>query len=82
MARLLAARVVPETSPGDATQLAFATAHRVDYLLTWNRAHLVNAETQARLARFRAATGLRPPLVVSPENIPRVSLGEDIRRRD
>ena len=81
-AKLLAAHVVPLNVPGDALQLAFATVHRVDYLLSWNRAHLVSAEAQAKLAWFRAASGLRTPLLVSPESIPKAALGESIRRRD
>ena len=81
-AKLLEVHVVPETVPDDAVQLAFATVHGVDYLLSWNRAHLANAETQAKLARFRASWGIRPPLVVTPDTIPKVALGEDIRRRD
>lgn len=80
--KLLEQHVVPAAVPGDAFQLAFATVHRVDYLLSWNRAHLVNAETQAKLARFRASLGSRPPLVVSPVSIPKALLGESIRRRD
>ena len=28
--------VVPLNKPGDAAQLAIATAHHIDYLLTWN----------------------------------------------
>jgi hypothetical protein len=80
--KLLAVNVVPETAPGDAFHLAFATVYRVDYLLSWNRAHLVSEETQGKLARFRAAFGLRTPLVVSPASSPKVALGEDIRRRD
>ena len=80
--RLLAAGVVPDAVPGDALQLAFATAHRVDYLLSWNRAHLVSEETQGRLARFQAAFGWRVPLVVSPATIPKVAFGDSIRRRD
>jgi len=79
---LLAARVVPVTAQADALHLAYATAYRVDYLLSWNRTHLVSEETQGKLARFRAATGLRTPLVVSPESIPKATLGESIRRRD
>jgi hypothetical protein len=43
---------------------------------------LVSEETQAKLARFRAAFGLRTPLVVSPVSIPKAALGENIRRRD
>jgi hypothetical protein len=81
-AKLLAAHVVPAAVPRDALHLAFATVHRVDYMLSWNRAHLVSEETQAKLARFRAALGLRTPLVVSPNSIPKVALGENIRRRD
>jgi hypothetical protein len=81
-AKLLAAHVVPSAVRGDALQLAFATVHRVDYLLSWNRTHLVSEETQGRLARFRAASGLRTPLVVSPESIPKAALGQSIRRRD
>ncbi|HEY3319775.1 MAG TPA: DNA-binding protein [Planctomycetota bacterium] len=81
-ANLLAAHIIPAAVPGDAFHLAFATVYRVDYLLSWNRAHLVSDETQAKLARFRAAFGLRTPLVVSPDSIPKVALGETIRRRD
>jgi len=81
-AKLLATQVVPAAVPDDAFHLAIATVHRVDYLLSWNRAHLVSEEAQAKLARFRAAFGLRTPLVVSPDSIPRASLGEHIRRRD
>jgi predicted nucleic acid-binding protein len=80
--QLLAAQVLPVTASGDALHLAFATAYGVDYLLSWNRAHLVSHETQGRLARFRAATGLRTPLVVSPATIPKVAFGDTIRRRD
>jgi len=81
-ARLLAAHIVPETSRIDALHLAFATVYGVDYLLTWNRAHLVNAQTQGKLARFREVSGLRTPLIVSPLTIPKAALGEEIRRRD
>ena len=80
--KLLATHVVPAAAQVDALQLAFATVYSVDYLLSWNRAHLVSEETQGKLARFRAVFGLRTPLVVSPESIPKAALGEDIRRRD
>jgi predicted nucleic acid-binding protein len=79
---LIAAGVVPTTAETDALHLAFATAHRVDYLLSWNRVHLVSEETQGRLARFRATLGWRTPIVVSPDTIPKATMGEDIRRRD
>jgi hypothetical protein len=79
---LLAARIVPEEKRGDALQLAVSTARDVDYLLTWNYAHLVNPIVQQRLVAFCRTRHLRAPLLVSPESIPSVRLGQSIRRRD
>jgi predicted nucleic acid-binding protein len=47
-AELLTARVIPESKPADALQLALAAGHHADYLLTWNYAHLANPVTQAK----------------------------------
>lgn len=79
---LLHERVAPPNKPGDATQLAFATVHRIDYLLTWNYAHLANVHVQKRLNDVCDRNGLRPPLLVSPENIPRAAYGQTLRRQD
>jgi hypothetical protein len=46
---LLELRIVPETKPGDAVQMAVSAAHEMDYLLTWNYAHLANPIAQQRL---------------------------------
>lgn len=77
---LLDANAVPATKPGDATQLAFTIVHRIDYLLTWNYAHLANAQVQAGVERICNRHGWRVPLLVSPETIPRVALGQSIQR--
>ena len=74
--------LIPPEYPGDAVQLAFATVHVVDYLLTWNYAHLANVDTQRKLQRVNSRQGWRTPYLVSPESIPRVALGQTIRRRD
>lgn len=79
---LLAARIVPEAKRGDALQLAVSTARDIDYLLTWNYAHLVNPIVQERLEAFCRTRHLRAPLLVSPESIPSVRLGQSLRRRD
>ena len=76
----VAAKVIPENKPGDAAQLAVAAIHQLDYLLTWNYAHLANPATQSRGAVVVAKFGLRMPWLVSPDSIPRVSLGQTIRR--
>ncbi|MBC8112764.1 MAG: hypothetical protein H7062_00135 [Candidatus Saccharimonas sp.] len=79
-AEFLDGNVVPPNKPGDAAQLAIATAHQIDYLLTWNYAHLANPATQLRGHQVAAKHQLRMPWLVSPETIPQTSLGQSIRR--
>lgn len=79
--RLLAERVVPESKPRDAVQMAMCAAHGIDYLLSWNYAHLANPVAQAQLEAICRKYRLRAPLLVSPETIPRASMGQSIRRR-
>jgi predicted nucleic acid-binding protein len=43
---LVEAGVVPREKPRDALQMAVCAAHSVDYLLSWNYAHLVNPAAQ------------------------------------
>jgi len=73
--------VIPREKPGDAMHLAIAAGHEVDYLLTWNYAHLANPVTQAKAQHLLTRRKLRAPLLVSPESIPQVRLGQQIRRR-
>lgn len=76
------ATVIPSAKFADAVQLAFATCYVVDYLLTWNYAHLINPDVQVRLGKVNERLGLRTPWLVSPESIPRASLGQNLRRKD
>lgn len=78
---LIQRHVVPESKPGDALQMAIAVAHRMDYLLTWNYAHLANPVAQAQLEAACREADQRAPLLVSPETIPRAALGQTIRRK-
>ena len=80
LAGLLASRLVPDTKPGDALQIAVSTAHGVDYLLTWNYAHLANPFAQERLEAICGRLKLRAPYLVSPETIPQVRFGQTVRR--
>jgi hypothetical protein len=79
-ALLLEARIVPDSKPRDALQLAMASIHEVDYLLTWNYAHLANPVVQERLGKLCQRPRLRVPVLVSPETIPQVRWGQKIRR--
>ena len=74
-------RTMDKLRPGDAKQLAIAAGHEVDYLLTWNYAHLANPVTQAKAEHLLTRRSLRAPLLVSPESIPQVRFGQQIRRR-
>ena len=50
----------------DAVHLAVASAARADYLLTWNRRHLANAQILRRLAREAVRYGWVLPTVCTP----------------
>ena len=78
---VLQSRLIPETKSGDALQMAISAAHEVDYLLTWNYAHLANPVAQERLEEICRSLGLRAPLLVSPETIPQVRFGQTILKR-
>ena len=79
---LLALRIVPSNKPRDALQLAITSVHDVDYLLTWNYAHLANPVVQERLRKVCQESQLQCPILVSPETIPQVRWGQTIRRQN
>jgi hypothetical protein len=74
-------KLVPPNKTGDAVHLAISAAHGIDYLLTWNYAHMANPIVQAAFDRLCAAVGLVAPLLVSPESIPQVRFGQSPRRK-
>lgn len=51
----------------DIVHLAFASANRLDYLLTWNFKHLANGHVIKRLQGVNRELGLETPLVLTPE---------------
>jgi hypothetical protein len=62
----LSTGALPAKAKADAAHLAFATSHRVDYLLTWNCKHLANAEILSRLQPVAEQHGYRMPIVCRP----------------
>jgi hypothetical protein len=70
----LAAQYVAEFSlPGrairDAAHLAFACIYEMDFMVTWNCAHIANAQIIRRLIRFNAVVGLATPTICTPEEL-------------
>ena len=66
---LLEARIVPAASTVDALHVATAAAHGMDYLLTWNCAHIANATLRYRIEALCRLLGLAPPAICTPEEL-------------
>ncbi len=79
---LLETGLIPANKPMDAWHLSLSVCHEMDYLLTWNYAHLANSAAQSRLNELCAHLQLRAPLLVSPESIPQVRFGQTVIRGD
>ena len=62
-------RIVPVQKPGDALHLALASAHRIEFLCTWNFKHLANAFVLRRLRALNEDQGLFTPMVCTPEEL-------------
>lgn len=58
--------VMPRDPLGDALHLALASYYKCDFLLTWNCAHLANANKFAHIKRINALLGLYVPSLVTP----------------
>lgn len=64
---------LPKRAARDAAHLAFAAVYEVDYLLTWNCAHLANAAIRRRLRTIDAELGVWTPVICTPEELLYVS---------
>lgn len=60
-------KVMPRGERGDAAQVASATFHRVDVLLTWNIRHLANVSKQSHLSVVNKELGFATPIITTPE---------------
>jgi len=60
---------IPEKAAAAALHLAYATHYNVDFLLTWNNAHLANGEIMLRLSRLAREQNLRQPIICTPNHM-------------
>jgi hypothetical protein len=70
----LAARFVddgalPRRAFVDALHVAAAALHGMDFLLTWNCAHIANSRIRASLESLCRWHSLRPPMICTPEEL-------------
>lgn len=67
--KILAAGVVPERAVADAGHIAVATKYCMNFLATWNLAHIANPFIQDRLSELVTDAGYRLPVICTPEEL-------------
>lgn len=67
--RLIDAGLVPASVASDAVHIATASAHRVDFLVTWNFKHIVNPFIRHRLRQEVSLIGYVLPVLCTPEEL-------------
>jgi len=60
---------LPDDAARDAIHLAIASVYGVDYLLTWNCAHLANASLRRKLAEVNERLVLPTPIILTPKEL-------------
>lgn len=63
---LVKAAAIPAAAGADAVHVAIAAVNAVDYLLTWNCAHINNAEKAGVIQSTCAKLGYRCPTICTP----------------
>ncbi len=67
--RLIFAGAIPQREVEDALHIGLATAAGVNFVATWNFAHLVGAGAKYRLMRSIELLGFRSPILATPEEL-------------
>lgn len=66
---LVAGHAVASKAALDAVHIAVAAVNGMDFLLTWNCAHIANAATRGTIERLCRAAGFVPPVICTPEEL-------------
>ncbi|RKU28524.1 hypothetical protein C6499_09965 [Candidatus Poribacteria bacterium] len=75
--KLIDAGAVPRNSELDAQHIAIATAHGVDYLVSWNHKHIVNENKREHINSVCQKVGFQPITLCTP-----MELMEDIQMKE
>jgi predicted nucleic acid-binding protein len=68
-AALVSGQALPAQAAQDALHIAVACVHGMEYLLTWNCAHLANARLRSRIEQICRNAGYVPPIICTPEEL-------------
>ncbi len=66
---LVRAQAVPEKAGADALHIALAAVHKMNYLLTWNMAHLANTSMRTAIMQACISAGYISPVICTPEEL-------------
>lgn len=67
--QLLKRKALPAKAEADAFHLAISAVNGMDYLLTWNCAHLANASLRPFIDKVCKRAGYRCPIICTPEEL-------------
>lgn len=70
---LLKGAALPSKARADALHIAIAATQGVSYLLTWNSAHIANAEKRPLVEAVCRMAGYEAPILCTPDEL----MGED-----
>ncbi len=68
-ATILASGVIPTKAAVDAAHVAVAARYGMDFLLTWNCAHIANAVIWGQMGSVVAKAGFRLPIICTPDEL-------------
>ena len=60
---------IPEKARLDASHLAVAVWHEIDYLLSWNCRHIVSGRVKKVLEKINAQLNIKTPVLCTPEEL-------------
>ena len=66
---LVERKAVPEKASTDALHIAIATVEEMNFLLSWNFKHIVNAQMQGKIQQVCKREGYRPVTICTPESL-------------
>ena len=75
--KLLDSGAVPRGSVFDAQHIAIATAHSVEYLVSWNHKHIVSEHKREHINQVCREAGFQPITICTP-----IALMEDIQMKE
>jgi hypothetical protein len=68
-AALVTSKITPRKAVTDAAHIALAAVHGMDFLLTWNCAHIANAAISRDIETICRGRGFQCPVICTPEEL-------------